>query len=93
MADFVILAVNTAQRAVGEEYRACAVRADQARFLPFMQHRARNAYRTACAAEPTCARIPIHAAATRAERAVIEQILHIIPPYGIADKIKSVSYQ
>ena len=81
--DRVILTVDAAQRAVREEHCARTVCADKARLLPRVQHRACNAYRTTCTAESACARIPIHAAATRAERAVIEQILHSIPPFHI----------
>ncbi|EKX97031.1 hypothetical protein HMPREF9163_01500 [Selenomonas sp. oral taxon 138 str. F0429] len=81
MADFMILAVDTAQRAVGEEYRARAMRADEAGFFPCVQHRTRNAYSCPRAAEAARARIPIHPAAARAERTVLEQIVHQTPPF------------
>ena len=81
VADRRILTVDAAQRAVRKEHGARAVRADKARFLPAVQHCARDADRLSGTAEAALSRAAVCAAAPRAERAAIEQILQPYPSF------------
>ena len=72
VANLIVLTVDTAECAVGEEHRPCAVFSHEAGLLPCVQHRARNARQPPCAAEPTPACRAVDAAAPRAERTVFQ---------------------
>ena len=67
VADRRILTVDAAQRAVRKEHGARAVRADKARFLPAVQHCARDADRLSGTAEAALSPAAVCAAAPRAD--------------------------
>ena len=76
VADFMVLSVDAAQCTVGEKDCPRAMCPREAGLLPCVEHSPRDADHAACTAYPPHARHAVYPAASGAEHAVREQILH-----------------
>ena len=87
VAQLIILAEHALQGATGEEHRAAAFLAGDARFLPVVECRPRDIELGADAADALLPRVPVHAALARTEPAAFHTSFHpasLLPVYGTA---------